>query len=147
MEGPWTIWQREQQYQLPVFPVPFLWRLVLKRICNAVGWQNHLGGFCAILASLPGNRWAPHQCQGSETSSFCRILDWIWKVGLASAALGSGGWFPPQCKVSLSPQKFRSWHLFNHPLIPYSCCELIIVCKSENTQYAYLLKEWNNFSF
>lgn len=59
----------------------------------------------------------------------------------------SSGGVPSQCKVSLRPQKFRSWHLFNHPLIPYSCCESIIVCKSENTQYAYLLKEWNNFSF
>lgn len=137
MEGPWTIWQREQQHQPPVSPVPSSGRLVLKRICNAVGWQNHPGVFCAILASLPGNTWAPQQCQGSEGSSACRILDWMWKLGLASAALGG---FPSQCKVSLSPQKSRSWHLFNHPLIPNSCCELIIVCKSENTQYDYVLK-------
>lgn len=59
----------------------------------------------------------------------------------------SPGGVPSQGKVSSSPHKFTSWHLFNHPLIPCSCCELIIVCKSENTKYAYLLKEWNTSPF
>lgn len=145
MERPWTIWQREQQHQAPVLPVPPWHRLVLQRTCNAAGWQNHLGVSLCSVGLFAWRQMSPTPVPGIRGQLSLQDFGLDMEGGVGKCSSGGGG--PSQSKVSLNPQKFRSWHLFNHPLIPYSCCELIIVCKSENTQRAYLLKEWNNFPF
>lgn len=125
MEGPWAIWQREQWYQPPgdVSPVAFLRWLVLKRPCNAVGWQNHLGFFVQYwLLCL--------ETDEPNTSAWDQSP--VWSAGFWTERWGckcNFGGSLLQCKVSLCLQKFRSWLLSKHPQIPWSCCELYMVCK------------------
>lgn len=124
----------------PTSPSPLPYRLVLKE--PAAGCQKQLGGLLCSIGSCAWTQMSPRAVPGSRDQLKLQDLG----VNVKGGQLW-GGVAPSQGKVSLNPQKFRSWHLFNHPLIPYSCWELIIACKSENTQYAYLLKEWNSFPF
>lgn len=145
MEGPWAIWQREQQYQPPidVSPDPFLQWPVLKRPCSAVGWQNRLGFFvqywllCLETDEPNTSAWdrSPVQSAGFWTER----ERWGWQVQLRGFSL--------RVQVGKSAYVFRSSEVGSCLTIhksPGHAVNYTLFANHRNTQCVYLLKgsEW-----